>query len=124
MKLAYTALSPYCRKVRMAMEYQGIEFEIITADAEDLFLDFTTGIDRVVLDRLALGIAAGATIATMWQSGVALPGMFGGTTPVLFYDTNFRALFLDVDGGSSANAVALFSLDEGCSLALGDLLLV
>ena len=32
MKLAYTALSPYCRKVRMAMEYKGLAFEIVTAD--------------------------------------------------------------------------------------------
>jgi hypothetical protein len=99
-------------------------FEIITADAEDLFLDFTSGNDRVMLDRAALGIAAGATLAAMWQSGTALPGSFGGSTPVLFYDTNFRALFLDLDGGSAANAVALFSLDEGCTLDLGDLLLV
>ena len=32
MKLAYTALSPYCRKVRMAMEYKKLDFEIVTAD--------------------------------------------------------------------------------------------
>ena len=32
MKLAYTALSPYCRKVRMAMEYKGLDFEVVTAD--------------------------------------------------------------------------------------------
>ncbi|MFN5996468.1 MAG: hypothetical protein ACK47C_05070 [Paracoccaceae bacterium] len=99
-------------------------FEIITADAEDLFLDFTTGVDRVVLDRAALGIAAGATLAGMWQTGQAMPSNFAGPAAVLFFDTNFRALFLDLDGGSTANAVALFSLDEGCTLALADLLLV
>jgi glutathione S-transferase len=32
MQLAYTALSPYCRKVRMAMQYKGLDFEIVTAD--------------------------------------------------------------------------------------------
>jgi glutathione S-transferase len=32
MKLAYTALSPYCRKVRMAMEYKGLDFAIVSAD--------------------------------------------------------------------------------------------
>jgi len=32
MQLAYTALSPYCRKVRMAMEYKGLNFEVVTAD--------------------------------------------------------------------------------------------
>lgn len=32
MKLGYTALSPFCRKVRMAMEYKGLAFEIVTAD--------------------------------------------------------------------------------------------
>ena len=32
MQLAYTALSPYCRKVRMAMEYKKLDFEIVTAD--------------------------------------------------------------------------------------------
>ena len=99
-------------------------FVIVTADAEDLFLDFTTGTDKVVLDRAALGIAAGATLEGMWQTGAGLPGSFGGTSPVLFFDTNFRALFMDLDGGSSANAVALFSLDEGLTLALPDLLLV
>jgi hypothetical protein len=60
----------------------------------------------------------------MWQTGQAMPGSFAGTAAVLFFDTNFRALFLDLDGGSTANAVALFSLDEGCTLALADLLLV
>lgn len=30
--LYYTALSPFCRKVRMAMEYKGIAFEIVHAD--------------------------------------------------------------------------------------------
>ncbi len=32
LKLAYTALSPYCRKVRMAMEHKGLDFEIVTGD--------------------------------------------------------------------------------------------
>ncbi len=97
-------------------------FVFNTADAEDLLLDFTSGTDRVVLDRAALGIAGAATLADMWQTGAGLPGSFGGTSPVLYYDTNFRALFLDLDGGSSANAVALFSLDVGQSLAVTDLL--
>ncbi len=30
--LAYTALSPFCRKVRMAMEYKAIEFDIAPGD--------------------------------------------------------------------------------------------
>jgi glutathione S-transferase len=30
--LAYTALSPFCRKVRMAMEYKEIEFQLALAD--------------------------------------------------------------------------------------------
>ena len=30
--LAYTALSPFCRKVRMAMEYKQLEFELAAAD--------------------------------------------------------------------------------------------
>ena len=99
-------------------------FEIITSDAEDLFLDFTSGTDRVVLDRAGLGIAGGATLAAMWQTGAGLPADFGGSSPVLYYDTNFRALFLDLDGGSSGNATALFSLAEGGTLNLADLLLV
>jgi len=32
LKLGYTALSPFCRKVRMAMEYKGLAFEVISAD--------------------------------------------------------------------------------------------
>jgi glutathione S-transferase len=31
-QLCYTALSPFCRKVRMAMEYKGIPFDIIHSD--------------------------------------------------------------------------------------------
>src|ERR1700752_529934 len=30
--LCYTALSPFCRKVRMAMEYKGLAFELAPAD--------------------------------------------------------------------------------------------
>lgn len=96
-------------------------FVIATKDAEDYFLDFTSGTDRVVLDRAALGIAAGATLAGMWQSGEGLPASFG-SGPVLFWDTSLRALFLDLDGGSSGNAVALFSMDQGCTLTLADLM--
>ena len=33
MKLCYTALSPFCRKVRMAMEYKGLAFDVVEADA-------------------------------------------------------------------------------------------
>jgi glutathione S-transferase len=32
LQLAYTALSPFCRKVRMAIEYKGIEFGIVPGD--------------------------------------------------------------------------------------------
>lgn len=32
MKLAYTALSPYCRKVRMAMDYKQLNCEVVNAD--------------------------------------------------------------------------------------------
>jgi glutathione S-transferase len=32
MKLAYTALSPYCRKVRMAMDYKQLNCEVVSAD--------------------------------------------------------------------------------------------
>jgi glutathione S-transferase len=32
MKLAYTALSPFCRKVRMAMEYKQLDFELVAGD--------------------------------------------------------------------------------------------
>jgi glutathione S-transferase len=32
MKLAYTALSPFCRKVRMAMEYKQLDFALVPGD--------------------------------------------------------------------------------------------
>ena len=32
LQLAYSALSPFCRKVRMAMEYKELQFDVITAD--------------------------------------------------------------------------------------------
>jgi glutathione S-transferase len=32
LRLCYTALSPFCRKVRMAMEYKGLDFSLVQTD--------------------------------------------------------------------------------------------
>lgn len=32
MRLCYTALSPYCRKVRMALDYKGLHYELVQVD--------------------------------------------------------------------------------------------
>jgi glutathione S-transferase len=32
MRLCYTALSPYCRKVRMALDFKGLEYEVVQVD--------------------------------------------------------------------------------------------
>jgi serralysin len=99
-------------------------FVISAADVADQFLDFTSGLDKVGLSRAGLGISTTATIAAMWQSGSALPGTFAGSAPVLYYDTSTRTLFLDLDGGSSANAAALFDLQPGGTLTQNDFLFV
>ena len=99
-------------------------YTISSKDVADDFLDFTSGIDKVALARMALGISTSATLASLWQTGLDLPESFAGTKPVLFYDQDQRTLFLDLDGGSSGNATALFTLQAGGTLALGDLLLV
>jgi serralysin len=99
-------------------------FVISTADMADEFLDFTSGLDRVGLSRAGLGIATTATIAAMWQTGTALPETFGGTQPVLFYDASTRTLYLDLDGGESGNASALFTVQEGGTLTQTDFLFV
>ncbi|MEO8805363.1 MAG: glutathione S-transferase family protein [Burkholderiaceae bacterium] len=40
MVLYYTALSPYCRKVRMALDYKGLEYEVVQVDRlADLSVD-------------------------------------------------------------------------------------
>lgn len=99
-------------------------FTISAADVADQFLDFTSGVDKVGLSRAGLGISAGTTITAMWQTGSALPETFAGSTPVLYYDTSSRTLFLDLDGGSSSNAAALFALQDGGTLAATDFLFV
>jgi hypothetical protein len=78
----------------------------------------------VGLSRAGLGIATTATIAAMWQTGTALPETFGGTQPVLFYDASTRTLYLDLDGGESGNASALFTVQEGGTLTQTDFLFV
>ncbi len=99
-------------------------FVISASDVADEFLDFTSGLDKVGLSRAGLGIAATATIAALWQTGAAVPETFAGSQPVLFYDSSSRTLYLDLDGGSSANASALFTLQEGGSLTQADFLFV
>lgn len=96
-------------------------FIISAADVADSFLDFTSGVDKVVLARTALGISATATMASLWQTGGTLPTDFGDGDAVLFYDSTSRTLFLDTDGGSSSNATALFTVQTGGTLALTDL---
>lgn len=96
-------------------------FTINSKDVADSFLDFTSGVDKAVLARSALGISATATLASLWQTGGTLPTDFGDGDAVLFYDSTSRTLFLDTDGGSSANATALFTIQTGGTLALTDL---
>jgi serralysin len=98
-------------------------FVINLRDATDVFVDFTSGVDKVQLVRAGLGLAAGAMLDAIWQTGSALPTTFVGSGPVLYFDTTQRALFIDTDGGSSENASALFTLQEGGTLAMTDLLL-
>ena len=99
-------------------------FVISTLDMADDFFDFTSGIDKVGLARTALGISNSATLASLWQTGLDLPESFADGKPVLFYDQDQRTLFLDLDGGSSGNAAALFTVQTGGTLALADLLFV
>jgi serralysin len=98
-------------------------FVMNSLDAADAFTDFQSGVDKVQLVRANLGIATDATLAAMWQSGSGLPATFAGTGAVLYYDEVLRTLFLDKDGGSSGNATALFSLQDGGTLTQSDILL-
>ena len=99
-------------------------FIISTLDMADDFFDFASGIDKVALTRTALGISSAATLASMWQTGLGLPESFADGRAVLYYDQDQRTLFLDLDGGSSGNAAALFTVQTGGTLALSDLLFV
>jgi serralysin len=99
------------------------QFVMNIRDEQDVFVDFTSGVDKVLIGRAGLGIAAGTTLAAMWQTGGALPTTFSGSAPVLYYDSTSRVLFLDTDGGSSSNATGLFGLQEGGTLTLSDLLI-
>ncbi|MDG4647055.1 calcium-binding protein [Roseibacterium sp. SDUM158017] len=99
------------------------EFVFRAADeGEDLIRDFVTGVDRIVLDAAAFGLgAAGALAGTgVWQTGEGLPSDFGTGGPVLYYETFYRALWFDADGGGSGDARALFALETG-GLSEGDI---
>lgn len=98
-------------------------FVINSKDVADSFQDFTSGVDKAVLSRAGLGIAGSATVASLFQSGGALPTTFAGSGAVLYFDTTTGTLFLDTDGGSSSNATALFTLQPGGTLVQTDLLL-
>lgn len=97
-------------------------FVISSKDVADQFLDFTSGTDKLVLNRAGLGISTSASLANMFETGSALPTTFGDGDAVLYFDTSTRTLFLDLDGGSSSNATALFSMQIGGTLTLSDLL--
>lgn len=99
-------------------------FVISSVDVADDFFDFTSGVDKVALTRTALGLSSTATLASLWQTGLGLPESFADGKAVLFYDQDQHTLFLDIDGGSSANATALFTVQTGGTLALTDLLFV
>ncbi len=99
-------------------------FIISSMDMADDFLDFVSGLDKVALARTALGISSTATLASLWQTGLGLPESFADGKAALYYDSEQRMLFLDLDGGSSANAAALFTLQDGATLALSDLMFV
>jgi serralysin len=99
------------------------QFVMNIRDEADVFVDFTSGVDKVLIGRAGLGIAAGTTLAAMWQTGSALPTTFAGSAPVLYYDSTSRTLFLDTDGASSENATALFVLQPGGTLTLSDFLI-
>lgn len=99
-------------------------FVISSVDVADDFFDFTSGVDKVALTRTALGLSSTATLASLWQTGLGLPESFADGKAVLFYDQDQHTLFLDIDGGSSANATALFTVQTGGTLAVTDLLFV
>ncbi len=99
-------------------------FVISSVDVADDFFDFTSGVDKVALTRTALGLSSTATLASLWQTGLGLPESFADGKAVLFYDQDQHTLFLDIDGGSSANATALFTGQRGGTLAVTDLLFV
>jgi serralysin len=96
------------------------QFIFATMDGRDTLGDFASGIDKIGLSRSGLGISATATIASLWQTGSALPETFAGASPVLYYDSSTLTLYLDQDGGSSSNADALFDLQVGGTLAASD----
>lgn len=62
LQLCYTALSPYCRKVRMAMEYMQLEFEIFDSCDIRKFPAFNPRAEIPILDDDGVIVRNSATI--------------------------------------------------------------
>lgn len=94
-------------------------------DSPDIIRDFVSGTDTLVLDTTGLGIPETPALVgdgpITFLTGEGVPLDFGYTgTPLVYFDTNTNAIWLDVNGGDSFDSYNLAGLETG-TLTAGDI---
>jgi serralysin len=90
----------------------------------DVFTDFVSGTDRIILSRFWFGfgnIAGPAAALTEANANFVTNGTVATSRPSLIWNNNARTLSFDADGVGANQAVLLGTFQGGGQLALGDI---
>jgi Ca2+-binding RTX toxin-like protein len=90
----------------------------------DVFTDFASGIDRIILSRFWFGfgnIGGPAAALTETHANFVTNGTVATSRPSLIWNQSNRTLSFDADGNGATQAVLLGTLQSGATLTLGDI---
>ena len=90
----------------------------------DVFTDFTSGTDRVILSRFWFGfgnIGGPAAALTETHANFVTNGNAATGRPSLIWNATARTLSFDADGAGATQAVLMGTFQAGATLTLGDI---
>ena len=90
----------------------------------DVWTDFSSGTDRIILSRYWFGfgnIAGPAAALTSVNAEFSTNGNLTASRPSLIWNTTNRTLSFDADGNGATQAVLLGTFQAGATLTLGDI---
>ena len=90
----------------------------------DLILDFTSGVDHIVLKALAFGYGATTGALSAADLVIATSAVARDASDHFIFRTTDRTLWFDADGSGGRSAVLLADLQTGASFTAADLLFV
>jgi Ca2+-binding RTX toxin-like protein len=95
-----------------------------TTGMGDLILDFTTGVDHIVLNAAAFGygVATGALAAADFITSTS--AVARDASDHFIFRTTDKTLWFDADGAGGRAAVLLADLQSGASMAAADILFI